>query len=149
MEDNGFIKYVCKEKTKELLDTVHTLYSNKFTNTNKESELLIITDLIDLMKIDNNVLIKKIEKKKQKFILRKNRKPKKKFTYSNLERCQARTWGPVCKKGDTIKYGFQCCKKKQQGSEYCFIHQKKLTHGNYFKEPDQIIKDHFKKGNKK
>lgn len=149
MEDNEFIKYVCKEKTKELLDTVHTLYSNKFTNINKESELIIITDLIDLMKIDSNLLIKKIENKKQKFVLRRNRKPKKQFTYANLERCQARTWGPICKKGDTIKYGFQCCKKKQQGSEYCFIHQKKLTHGNYFKEPDQIIKDHFKKGNKR
>ena len=46
---------------------------------------------------------------------------------------------------DKIIYGNQCKKKKGPNSKYCFIHQSKLSHGDYFEEPNIMIKEHFEK----
>ena len=148
MNHEDFFKYLIQEKITDLLDTIHFKYPKLFTQEIKKQEIQSITSLIKFVTLDNSNYTTKIETKRKKYILKKHKTPKKIKQYPILERCQARTWGPINKNGDKITYGYQCNKKKHQGSPYCFIHQKKLTHGNYFEEPSQVMKTHFKKNNK-
>jgi len=146
-----FYNYLISEKILELLEAIHSKYTDYFTRENVKQEFNTITNAIHLFLMDTTMIHSKIEHKKKKYknkILIK-KKPIKKKIYPNLERCHARIWGTIHIKGDTTNYGSQCCKKKQCDSQYCFIHTKKLSHGNYFKEPIEVIKNHFKKGYKK
>ena len=148
MNNEDFLKYLIQEKINELLGVIQFKYPKLFTQENKNQETKLIINLIKFITLNNSILTTKIEQKKKKYVLKKNKKHIKIKLYPKSERCQARTWGPIHKNGDKITYGHQCCKKRQQDTKYCFIHQNKLTHGNYFEEPNQIIKDHYKKGNK-
>ena len=69
--------------------------------------------------------------------------------YNNIDRCQGRVWGDIIINNKSITYGNQCKNKKSKNSNYCFIHQNKLSHGNYFTEPNIMIKNHFEKNSKK
>ena len=68
---------------------------------------------------------------------------------NNIDRCQGRVWGDTIINNKSIIYGNQCKNKKSKNSDYCFIHQNKLSHGNYFTEPNIMIKNHFEKNSKK
>lgn len=69
--------------------------------------------------------------------------------YDNTDRCQGRVWGDTIINNKSINYGNQCKNKKSKNSDYCFIHQNKLSHGNYFTKPNIMIKSHFEKNSKK
>lgn len=60
-------------------------------------------------------------------------------------RCQGRIWGgedSVCLNDGKWNYGERCKNRKMDGSLYCGIHDKSLTHGNFFESPPH---DHYKK----
>lgn len=69
--------------------------------------------------------------------------------HNNIDRCQGRVWGDTIINNKSVTYGNQCKNKKSKNSDYCFIHQNKLSHGNYFTEPNIMIKNHFEKNSKK
>tara|TARA_B100001057_G_C22837241_1_gene945625 strand:- start:1192 stop:1617 length:426 start_codon:yes stop_codon:yes gene_type:complete len=124
---------------------------------------LLIQNIINLLKLINhkykkyfnnqdlNNLICYFEKIKFKYLITK-KKHKKKYNrnhkpqiLNNINRCNARTWGSIKQDGTKLSYGNRCKMKKIKGSQYCFIHSKKLTHGNYFDPINNEIKNIFNK----
>lgn len=86
--------------------------------------------------------------KPTKIITTKPRTKKKGTAHSipdDQHRCQGRIWGgedSVCLQNDKWNYGERCKNRKMDGSLYCGIHDKSLTHGNFFESPPH---DHYKK----
>lgn len=87
-------------------------------------------------KLDNNIITEGINHIKT-------------VKYDVVDRCQGRVWGDIIINNKSITYGNQCKNKKSKNSDYCFIHQSKLSHGNYFTDPNIMIKNHFEKNSKK
>ena len=139
-----FITYLLGEKILDLLTAISHIESSLFTKDNVNEELKLILDNIILSNLDSKqfeqLLLKRNKTKKSKH---KEIKTRKKIEYDTSCRCQARVWGPIYVHGKQKTYGHQCLKKKGNDSNYCFIHQTKLSHGDYFKEPNIMIKEHF------
>jgi hypothetical protein len=142
-----FITYLLGEKILDLLTAISHIESSLFTNDNVNEELKLILDNIVLSNLDSKqfeqLLLNKNKKNKNKQSEPKDKKTRKKIEYDTSCRCQARVWGPIYIHGKQKTYGHQCLKKKGNDSNYCFIHQTKLSHGDYFKEPNIMIKEHF------
>jgi hypothetical protein len=139
-----FINYLLNEKILDLLTSINLIEPTLFKKENIQLELDIILENINKSNLDikklNDLLVKK--KNKAERILQK-KGVKKKVDFDSSCRCHARVWGPVFINGKQKKYGEQCHKKRNNNSKYCFIHQTKLSHGDYFEEPNIMIKEHF------
>ena len=139
-----FITYLLDEKILDLLTAINIIEPSLFKKENIEEEKKIILENIEKSNLDTKqfeeLLVKQNITKESKS---KNTKTRKKTQYDNNCRCHARTWGPIYIDGKQKKYGHQCYKKKGNNSNYCFIHQTKLSHGDYFKEPNIMIREHF------
>ena len=48
-------------------------------------------------------------------------------------------------KDGSIQYGSRCKKCKYKDSNYCYIHEQKLSHGNFKTIPNKMIKPILKK----
>jgi hypothetical protein len=156
---SDFVDYLLSEKIKDLLLTINvlepTLFKKKYIDIELDTILSNIKkDNIDVITL-NNSIIKKNQIKENKRKIKNNEKNKlknqtviKKKQYSEDNRCHARIWGPIFKMDGNYIYGEQCHKKKGNNSNYCYIHQCKLSHGDYFKEPNIMIREHFEKDSK-
>ena len=144
-----FINYLLNEKILDLLTSINHIEPTLFKKENIQLELDIILEKINKSNLDikklNDLLVKK--KNKAERILQ-NKVIKKKVDIDNSCRCHARVWGPIFINGKQKKYGEQCNKKRNNNSKYCFIHQTKLSHGDYFEEPNVMIREHFEQNSK-
>jgi len=127
-----------KLKLMELLDTIQSNYSQYITKKDVETEIIYIMSKLKCKKISNNEFesIFKIKKKKKK--LNKKEIP-------NEFRCEGRVWGPIKSENEKEIYGNRCRHKKTKNSKYCYIHNYKLTHGNFLEPPSRLLMHHFKK----
>lgn len=116
-----------------LLKLIHTKYKKYFNNQDLNNLILYFKKIKIKLLRNKNSCKKKYNRKHKLQIL------------NNKNRCNARTWGPVYQDGDKLIYGNRCRMKKSNGKQYCFIHNKKLTHGNYFEPINCEIKHIFKK----
>lgn len=144
IQHSDFIAYLLDEKILDLLSAINILEPSLFKKEDIIEEKKIILNNIEKSNLDikqfEELLVKKNITKESKS---KNIKTRKKVQYDNTCRCHARVWGPIYVHGKQKTYGHQCHKKKGNDSNYCFIHQTKLSHGDYFKEPNIMIREHF------
>lgn len=153
---NIFIQEIIKIKITELVESIQSNIPTLMKKEDIEKEIDYIISCIKYKKTqkknyininkkcnlnkDNNINYNSVNVKNSKI------KIPHKIIPDNL-RCCGRVWGPVKKKKEkgiekTI-YGSRCKNKKIIGSKYCFIHNNKLTHGDFLIEPDKFIKEHF------
>lgn len=134
---NQLIENFFELKIKELLDTIQTNYEEHITTNIIDNELKYIKSKIKfklLSEKEFNIIYPKKSK---------NKKKNKLIIPSDLQ-CQGRVWGKITMDKDKNKiYGCRCKNKKIKNSNYCYIHNYKLTHGNFLKPPDKYIKYHF------
>jgi hypothetical protein len=136
---NVFIQEIIKIKITELIESIQSNIPNLMTKENSKKEIDHVINCIKYKKMQNTRQKCKIDtKKKNKIKIKKNNAE----IPDNL-RCSGRVWGPVKKIKEEIIYGSRCKNKKINNSNYCFLHHKKLTHGDFLKEPDKFIKEHF------
>jgi hypothetical protein len=144
-----FINYLLNEKILDLLTSISNLEPTLFKKEYIQPELDSILSNINKSNLDikqlSNTFVKKNKIKENKA---KVKPTKKKVEYDNEHRCQARVWGPIFINAKQRKYGEQCHKKKCNDSKYCYIHQTKLSHGDYFEKPNIMIKEHFELNSK-
>ena len=150
-QHSDFINYLLKEKISDLLTAIKNIEPTLVFDIEKEREIIlenIKQSNLDIKQFEE--LLLKRNKTKEKVFKNnkstKNTKNNKKI--DNSCRCQARVWGPIYLNGEQKQYGQQCHKKKGDDSKYCFIHQTKLSHGDYFKEPSIMIREHFEQNSK-
>ena len=149
-----FIDYLLKEKILDLLTAIKNIEPTLFTKDDIDDELDKILKKIKMKKLDTKQLSNKISKNnkkkvnKEKVNKEKVKLNKKKLEYNTDNRCHARVWGPIHIIDKQVNYGEQCHKKKNNDSKYCFIHQSKLSHGDYFEKPSIMIKEHFEVNSK-
>jgi hypothetical protein len=137
---NDLIEKIIKTKIHELLVVIQNNYPDQIKKGDITKEFDYIWSKINLKYItDSNFKdIVKIRKKFKKTLI--------KIPIKN--RCEGRTWGEIKLVNGKYIYGERCKHKKMEGSNYCYIHRMKLTHGNYLKKPDKYIKYHYKKYSK-
>lgn len=135
-------------KIKELLNSIQSNFKDLITDKNKEEEINHIVKNIKYLTYDN-----KIKKKKDNTNIKNNKKKENikektiKIDYRKSiemnDRCEGRIWGKITENNNKKIYGCRCKNKKQKKSKYCFVHNYKLTHGNFLAQPDKFIKHHF------
>jgi len=144
-----FYKFLLKEKIIDLLNAIHSEYPTVFLKKNVREESTHILKKISINYQQSKITRSKLLNKKNKLNNSKNKiKLPKKNTkiYEDSERCQARVWGTIKYfKDGSIQYGSRCKKCKHKDSNYCYIHEQKLSHGNFKTIPNKMIKTHFEK----
>jgi hypothetical protein len=128
---------------KSLLITLKNDYNNLFQSiVLKYGEL---NNDLTLENLQSNYGINKIHSTKTIIVRKKGGKHR---IANNDNRCMARIWnnGSVTKQDSKIIYGDRCKRCKLEDGDFCGIHSKSLTHGNYNLEPPH---NHFQKYLKK
>ena len=134
------IDFIIITKLEELLNSIQSNFKDLITTKNIEEDIKYIVKNITYSKYNNTTKNTNNEKGN------KNKKIKKIDYRKNLEindRCEGRIWGKITENNNTKIYGCRCKNKKQKNSKYCFVHNSKLTHGNFLEKPDKFVKHHF------
>jgi hypothetical protein len=159
---NEFIKEIIKIKITELIESIQSNIPDLMTKEDIEQEIKYIIKCINYTKKTVNANAKNtvnanakntVNAKTKKTVnanaiktLKSNKKVKINKNIkiiSDSDRCNGRIWGIVRKVDGKDVYGSRCKNKSLINSKYCFIHNKKLTHGDFLEEPDKFIKEHF------
>lgn len=135
---NDFIKEIIKIKITELVESIQSNIPNLMTKEDIKKEIKYIIKCISYNKKTPNENAKMIVGSNNKVKIKYNKK-----IISDINRCNGRIWGIVKKVDDKDVYGSRCKNNSLKNSKYCFLHNKKLTHGNFLEEPDKFIKEHF------
>lgn len=137
---NQLLTEVIKIKLEELLTSIYFNYKEHITKEDIIRDFKLICSRLTLKtKTVNNNLTKKKKRKKKK---------KKPLVIPMDQRCEGRSWGAITEEKGKKIYGYRCKSKKILGSKYCYIHNVKLTHGNFLVEPDKYLKHHFESEHK-
>lgn len=137
---NALLADIIKLKLEELLISIHSNYKTHITKEDITKEFKLICSRLTLRTNINNP--NNLTKKKKKKII-------KKINIPLDQRCEGRSWGLITEENGKKIYGNRCKREKIKGKKYCYIHNIKLTHGNFLEEPDKYLKHHFESEYKK
>lgn len=153
IQANILKRYMANQATK-LATKLHKLYPNEFTELNLNHELRILNTYLDKCRV-----VISTDKAVAKLNEKTNTNPHKykpaAIPDDNI-RCCARVWDIKCiktvnnKTGKYINYGRQCTRTRDGENDYCKMHLKKNSHGDY-READvpEYLREHFEKAFKK
>jgi hypothetical protein len=140
LASNAFNKYLIKrymnEQLGNLIRTFQSRYPEYMTVEDLGKELKINSEMINTLNIEMVNKPAELQKKQSK----KHKIP------PNETRCCARVWDVeklVWILNDKKTYGNQCHNQRQDNSKYCPKHNRKLTHGDWFIEPSDVMRGHF------
>ena len=136
---NKLLADIIKIKLEELLISIYSNYKKYIAKEDIIRDFKLICSRLTLKtRLTNNNLTKRKKRKKE-------RKP---YNIPLDQRCEGRSWGSITEENGKKIYGYRCRSKKIPSGKYCYIHNIKLTHGNFMEEPDKYLKYHFESEHK-
>lgn len=141
------MKNYIKSQLTSLIKVINGRYPEYFTNDNMITEIELMTKMIDKLDIK---LIELVDNTGGNITSNTsdNINNRTKKIVNQSDRCSARVWDKnniIWTLNNREVYGNQCKMAKSQNSKYCTKHNKKLTHGDWFSEPSELLKYHFNK----